>query len=146
MVIASPRADFRGLTPVPSEGENPVDLARTHANAIRQIQERARLLPVAVVSVSAAYTMVDIDALILCDATSAAFTVTLLTAAARTGRRIIVKKTDTTDNIVTIDAAGSETLDGATTVGLMQKNAMREYMSDGTNWRLVGAIGNANAL
>lgn len=146
MVLASPRADFRGLMPVPTEAENPVDLVRSHANALRQIQERARLLPVRVVSVSAAYAMVDIDALILCDATSAAFTVTLLTAAGREGRRIIVKKTDTTDNIVTIDAAGSETLDGAATVGLMQKNAMREYISDGTNWRLIGSIGNANSL
>ena len=146
MVIASPRAAFRGLSVVPTDWENSKDHLRLIANALRQLQEFSRKHPMEVVSASAAYTMVDIDLLILADATSAAFTVTLLTAAGREGRRIIVKKTDASENIVTIDAAGSETLDGATTVGLTQKNAVREYVSDGTNWRLISAIGNANQL
>ena len=146
MVITSPRASFRALSPVPTEWDDQRDHSRIIANALKQLQERIRLHPVEVVTATADYTMVDIDLMILGNATVAAFTVTLLTAAGREGRRIIVKKIDATENIVTIDAAGSETLDGYTTAGLTQLNSVREYVSDGTNWRLVSAVGNANAL
>jgi hypothetical protein len=146
MVIASPRTGFRALQPVASEFEDEREHRRELARAIRQLQEIMRLSPVVVSSVSASYTMTDIDSLVLVDCTSGAKTVTLLTAAGRSGREITVKKIDATDNLATIDAAGSETLDGALTVGLSQKNASRTYKSDGTNWRLVAAVGNADTL
>lgn len=124
--------------------------AREHrtllARAIRQLQERLRRHPIEVVTVTADYTMVDIDSLILMDATAGNRTVTLLTAAGREGRRVIVKKTDSSANLVTIDPAGAEKIDDAATIALTQINASREMMSDGTNWVLISAIGNATAL
>ena len=146
MVIASPRQTHRNLQTVPSEWPDALDHLRMIAQAIRQLQLRARAYPVTVISVTANYTMNDIDVLIKGDATAGDITVTLLSAKAREGRRIIVKKTDSSANLVTIDPDGSETLDGAATISLTQQNAVREYISDGANWQLIGAVGNATGL
>lgn len=154
MVIASPRASFRGLTPVPEDwgGSNSglagevaalKDHMRTAVKAIKQLQEIARHYPIEIVPQSADYTMVDIDQVIVVDATGGNKTITLLTAAGREGRRIGVKKTDSSANSVTIDAEGSQKLDGFSTVALTSNKAYREYVSDGTNWILVSSIGYA---
>lgn len=146
MPVTSPRADFRGIFPAPLAWEDEREHRGLLARAIRQLQELFRLSPTQVVSATVNYTMVDIDVLILCNATTASFTVTLLTAAGREGREIYVKKTDASNNTVTIDAAGSETLDGSLTIILVQQYAVRGYKSDGTNWQLISAIGNATTL
>lgn len=112
----------------------------------RQLQERSLKHPIATRTITANDTMIDTDILVKGNAAGGNITYTLLTAAGREGRRIIVKKIDATDNLVTIDAAGTETLDGALTISLTQKNACREYISDGTNWQLVAAFGNATSL
>ena len=58
-------------------------------------------------SVTDDYTATNRDALILCDATSAAFTVTLYSAVGNKGRKIAVKKTDSSANAITVDGNGS---------------------------------------
>lgn len=144
MALASPRQNYRGFRSVPLEFEDPQSLLL--ARAIIQMQERLRRHPIEVVAVTAAYTVLDIDLLILADATAGNVTVTLPTAVAREGRRIAVKKTDATVNLVIIDPDGTETIDGSTTISLTQQNALREMVSDGTNWQLISAIGTATAL
>ena len=109
--------------------------------AVQLLQERARKHPVEAVAQTSDYTASDEDLLIAVNATSAAVTVDLPTAAARKGRRYIVKKTDASANLVTIDPAGSETIDGEATVSLAQQYAAREIVSDGTNWHIVSAYG-----
>jgi len=145
MALGSPRADFRGFRQVPEEWPDSREHRILLAKAIQQLQGIVRHHPVQVVSLTASYTMVDIDSLILGDATAGNITVTLLTAAGREGREIYVKKIDSSSFTVTIDAAGSETLDGSTTTVLTQENAVRGYKSDGTNWRLISAVGNATS-
>ena len=139
MPITSPRLLTRTLRQVPLEFEDPQSVLL--AKAVQQVQERAILHPVEAVSVTATYTVLDGDLLILANATSGAFTVNLPTAAGREGRRIIVKKTDSSANAVTVDGFGSETIDGATTVSLTTQNALREMVSDNTNWRVLSTAG-----
>lgn len=71
----------------------------------------------AVASKTAAYTATANDFTILCDATSAAFTVTL-PAATGSGRIYNIKKIDASANDVTIDGNAAETIDGAATKAL----------------------------
>lgn len=69
------------------------------------------------------------------DATSAAFTVTLLPAAtAGSGFKIFLKKIDASTNAVTIAANGAETIDGVNTAVLSLQYAEYQLVSDGTNW------------
>ncbi len=79
------------------------------------------------------YTAVETDTVILCDATSAAFTVTLL-AASNTGKVYYIKKIDSSANAVTIDGNSSETIDGSTTKVLSMQYDAIMIVSDGTEW------------
>ena len=79
----------------------------------------------------------DRDKLILGDATSGAFTVTLPAAAtAGAGFEITVKKIDSSANIVTVDGDGSETIDGALTKSLVSQYDHLTLVSDGSNWHV----------
>lgn len=95
----------------------------------------------ATTSASTAYTvkLADYGKLILCDATSAAFTVTLPAAAtAGAGFRVFIKKTDSSSNAITIDGDSAETIDGSATQSLPSQNDFMRLRCDGTNWRVDG--------
>lgn len=87
------------------------------------------------------YTITDTDGLrvVLASATGGAFTVTLPAAASNASRILFLKKTDSSANAVTIDGAGSETIEGALTLVLDQQFDCIEIASDGSNWHLVNA-------
>lgn len=90
-------------------------------------------------SKTSAYTVTTADdqATILCDATSAAFTVTLPAAAtAGDGFVVAVKKTDSSANAVTIDGDGAETIDGSTTRLLAVQNESVILICDGSDWSI----------
>lgn len=84
-------------------------------------------------------TLTDAERVVLADATSAAFTLTLPTAAVSAPYAIFyIKKIDTAlANIVTIDPNGSETIDGMLTITLANRGETVMLQSDGTNWRVL---------
>jgi hypothetical protein len=89
------------------------------------------LSPSAVVTVTANYSVAPTDAVILADATSAAFSVTLpsITAA---GAVFHVKKIDTSANAVTVK--GPQTIDGSATLILATAYDAVHLVSDNTEW------------
>ncbi len=89
-----------------------------------------------VVSKTTTYTTTAADDQVNCDATGAAFTVTLIAAASVAGKKVVFKKTDSSANVVTIDANGAETIDGALTFKLHIQYEAVELISDGTNWHV----------
>lgn len=91
---------------------------------------------------TANYTVVeaDRDKLFLVDATSGSLTVALLAAAtAGDGFQIAVKKTDSSINTVTIDANGTETIDGNLTLTLSNQNEVAILTSNGTQWYVINS-------
>lgn len=90
---------------------------------------------------TAAYTLTQNDGLVACDATSAAFAVTLPSAAATLAGRIFrVKKTDSSGNAVTLTRAGSDTIDGATTYALSAQYKFIAVECDGVSaWWIVAS-------
>lgn len=89
-------------------------------------------------TVTTATTVVDSDDLILVDTTSGSVTVTLPSAVGRRGRKFACKKLIAA-NTMTLAGAGSETIDGAATVGITTQYAARTVQSDGINWHIVAA-------
>lgn len=88
-------------------------------------------------AVTGTYTSVSSDQVIDADATSGSFTITLETAASTgAGYMKTIKKT-TAANVVTIDANGSQTIDGRLTIGLTAINSFVTIVSDGANWMIV---------
>lgn len=74
---------------------------------------------------------------VLCDASSAPITVTLPVAAGSNTRRYFIKKIDSSGNAVTVDANGSETIDGSTTQIIVSQYDCIEIVCDGTEWWII---------
>lgn len=87
-----------------------------------------------IVTVTTTYSIGNNDNLVLANATSGAFTVTLPTAVGITGRQIRVFKTDSTVNRVTIATTSSQTINGSTTQVLGTQYDVVTMVSDGANW------------
>jgi hypothetical protein len=80
---------------------------------------------------SGSYAVLTTDGIIL----MATGTATLFTAVGNKDQRIIVKRL--AGATITIDGAGSETIDGATTKTLSSQYATLEIVSDGANWHVI---------
>jgi hypothetical protein len=81
-------------------------------------------------------TMTDIGKFFSCDASSAGFTVTLPAAATATGRYWAIVANTGASNNVTLDADGSETINGATTL-VLPPNSSALLRCDGSEWAAV---------
>lgn len=86
---------------------------------------------------TAAYTALATDCTLLCDATTAAFIVTLPAAASSSGMVLTVKKIDVSVNAVTIDANASELIDGSNTKVLSTQFASVTIHCNGTAWYVI---------
>jgi hypothetical protein len=91
----------------------------------------------ALVSKTSAYTLGASDSVVLANATSAAFTLTLPTAVGISGRTYTLKKIDSSANAVTVATTASQTIDSATTLSLSSQWQRATVVSDGTNWMIV---------
>lgn len=81
------------------------------------------------------YTSSNSDDFIPVDASGGSFTVNLFTAVGNSGKVLRIKRIDQTlANAVTIDANGTQTIDGALTVALATQYEEYELTSDGANW------------
>ena len=90
-----------------------------------------------VVTKTAAYTVNKRQSVVLCNATSGAFTVTLPPAKSMRNRGVYIKKIDSSGNAITVDADGSEKIDGATTQSLATQHKMILIVSNGTAWYIL---------
>lgn len=84
-----------------------------------------------------AYTILESDYLVACNATSAAFTVTLPAAASSDGQVVVVKKTDSSINAVTVDGNSAETIDGVASFYLTLQYESITLLCDATGWHVV---------
>ena len=91
--------------------------------------------PQTLLSKTADYSVTTADGAHVTVLMSGTYTVSLYTAAGNAGRTVTVKNIGS--GAVTVDGAGSETLDGATTVVIGAKYQSLTAISDGTNWHLV---------
>ncbi len=89
---------------------------------------------IAAAATTTASTTLTLDQeVVLCNNTSN-ITVTLPTAVGNSGKPYTLKKIGNNTATVTIDAAGSETIDGATTLLLYIRYDSVAIISDGSNW------------
>ena len=90
------------------------------------------------VSVSSNYTVLVSSTpttVVLCDTTSAGFTVTLPTAVSAKST-IVIKKTASA-NILTISGTLGQTIDGGSTAQIKVQYASVTLVSDGSNWQII---------
>lgn len=85
---------------------------------------------------TSSYTLTEDDSTVLFDCSSGACTATLPSASSSTGVKFNIKLIDATNNL-TIDANGSETIDGATTKTLTIQYESVTLHCDGAAWWVV---------
>jgi hypothetical protein len=90
----------------------------------------------AVASKTANYTATAAEHVILCDPTGGSFTITLPAAATAGSGKVLVVKNIAGSNTVTIDADGSETIDGAATA-VVYFGASYTIICNGTAWFII---------
>lgn len=81
------------------------------------------------------------DGLILVNATAANVTIGLPDATTMVGKRVIVKKTDSTANSVTLDALWGGNIDGAAGQTITTQYGRVGVQSDGAGWWIVESAG-----
>ena len=86
------------------------------------------------VSVSEDYTALAGDKSIFVDASGADVTVTLPTAVGIAGKEYAISKRDASANVVVIDGAGAETINGAVTLVMSNQYDAAIFTSDGVEW------------
>ncbi|MGI8406392.1 MAG: beta strand repeat-containing protein [Thermomicrobiales bacterium] len=84
-----------------------------------------------------AYTLTTTNSVILADATSGGFTLTLPTAVGIDGRQYTIKRINSAANNVTLGTTSSQTIDGSTTKVLTSQYQQIVVVSDGSNWQIV---------
>lgn len=84
----------------------------------------------------ASRTLLLTEDVIIANATSGTFTLTL-PAASNVGKVYEIKKTDSSFNSVIIDGSGSDSIDGTSNKTLNSKNEAIRIVSDGTSWSIL---------
>lgn len=97
-------------------------------------------------TVTSAYTVTDKDHTVLASAAGAAFTINLPPCSAKAYRIVVVKKIDSGSNEVTLDAAGSQTIDGSTTYTLSRQYQSVELHSNASGWSVLSRESGAGVL
>lgn len=101
---------------------------------------RGVVVPPGVTSVSGTYSVALEDQYILCDATSAAFTVSLPLAAQNECRIIHIKKIDSSANAVTVGIVSSDDIEGVTTKSLAtQFKSLTLYSNGSVRWMILAS-------
>lgn len=72
-----------------------------------------------------------------CNAVGGAFTITLPTAVGINGRIYNIRKSDSSNNIITVDANGTETINGSLTITISTQYTNITIMSNGANWIII---------
>jgi len=86
-------------------------------------------------TVSSNYAALSTDTIILANAATAPFSITLPTAVGVNGKNYIVKKTDSTENVVTLATTSGQTIDGMANDLIATPLESDTYVSDGANWQ-----------
>lgn len=84
-----------------------------------------------------AYTATSSDKVLLCDATSAGFTITLPAAASSSGVTLTIKKIDSSANAITVDGDSTELIDGSQTIAISFQHQSVDLVCNGTAWYLI---------
>ena len=86
---------------------------------------------------TSSYTATANDYIIICDAKSHGFVVSLPTASSNIGRIYYVKKVDSSQNTITVNPEGAEEVDDGATAVITTQFETITVTSDGLNWWII---------
>lgn len=111
------------------------DISVAFADAVERYKTKATIITKS--DSDSPYSVGTGDDLILASAASAALAINLPAASGLTGRIVTVKATSVAGGNVTVNANGSETIDGAGTVTISTQYETCTVVCDGSNWHRI---------
>lgn len=99
-------------------------------------QEVGGSLGLKLVSKTTNYTASQ-ETVIICDASAGTITITLPLAVGVVNRMYHIKKVDSSDNLVIVEASGSETIDGQLTATIDTQYNSYQIICDGIQWWII---------
>lgn len=97
-----------------------------------------------ILEITSTYTVTGQDDVLICNPSGGAFTITLPAISGNGGKKFLFIHSNSNNNSVTINRAGSDTIDnGATTLGLQRQFQWIELTADSVNsvWRITSVGG-----
>jgi trimeric autotransporter adhesin len=92
----------------------------------------------AITTKNANYTATSSDETILGNASTGNITITMPTAVGITGKTYIIKKVDSSANVVIVATTSSQTIDGIVTRNIVNQYDSMQIQTDGANWFIIG--------
>ena len=132
-----------GATDPKSQGDDHFRLIKTLLKNTFTNAARAFRFPADVAAETGVYTIVltDQNSMIRGDVSGGGFTFTLpLGSTVFAGFEVIVMKSDSSVNALTVDGNGAETIDGALTRILDEQYQVEKYRWEGAEWKIVAAF------
>lgn len=83
------------------------------------------------------YLVDTADKVLLFNADSSAITVNLFDAVGNSGKTVYMKKTDSSNNLVTVNGSSTQSIDGTSAITINIQNESLRLISDGTNWNIL---------
>ena len=126
--LNSPGLTGTPTAPTASAGTNTTQIATTAfvTTAVNNLSVSTK---------SANYTATNTDSTLLCDASTAGFTLTLPSAAANNGKIIVIRKVDSTNNVLTVSP--SLIWSGSNTVSSVNYATTIRVQSNGASWYII---------
>lgn len=116
---------------------SPPTVLENSTGATEQSAIRGSLVRPPITSVTASYQATVSDSVIVADAASGGFTVTLPSLAGLTGKQYTIKKADASNAPVKVAAYGSQQIDGSSTQSLTASYASLTVVCDGSAWQVI---------
>ena len=88
-------------------------------------------------TITTGYTISTTERILLCDASSGAFSIQLPTAVGDSETEYHIKKIDSTSNVVTVTTSGGQTIDGSTTFPILNQWEVISVASNNANWFII---------
>ncbi|RLS54289.1 MAG: hypothetical protein DWH91_12115 [Planctomycetota bacterium] len=123
-----------GNIPIMPQGTGKVGVGVASPHTLLQV---AGPVATPIATKTSLYPITGSDSVVIADATTAAFNVTLPTAVGISGRQYTIKRVNGGVNNVTVTTTSSQTIDGATTNVLNAQYSSVTVVSDGANWLIV---------
>jgi hypothetical protein len=128
-------AKVNGIT-LPASGPSGSGLVLTTTGTTTTSWQTPQAGQHTVATKSSAYTLTTSDEVILANANSGSFSLTLPTAIGNTNL-FSIKKIDASSNTVTVATSGGQTIDGGSTAVIRVRYASISVVSDGSNWCII---------
>ncbi len=124
-----------------SQGDDHLRLIKSTLGATFPNASRAFYFADVPAAKTTTYTILasDENALLRCDASAGAFTITMpVGSSVFAGWKVSIAKSDSGANAVTVDGSTAETINGAADRTFSDQYQLETYMWDGAEWKIVG--------